>query len=553
MKISKISILVILAFCGIKAEYAFAQQNQAQTPVGETSKPIELPAFIIEGVEQLDYKSGVKQAPSKSSPLSQKELDSLNSLEKQQAAMLPPEQLPNKTFDKNFSKGFLKAGFGLFVTPELEAGYGVNLGGYELYANGGFESSGGSAKRSDYSKMFLSLYSDFIAPDKFFIFGGSRTRTNVFFNNSTFNLFGDALSQDKDGYTDRSMNKYGFAVDVDGNFENIQFATGGQIKSLQLSTDSKALSYYAKENAFQNQVNGYLSLRSNWSNYLVAANISIDLGSVRTNSVNFLQLDASASYFNNEFSIVGKAGFQAASNSDEDSRGGLLLGAELHYRMSSLFTVNAAFFSGLVKTSLFNYFEKNPYLDFSSKVDFPYDITNVSGFITYHPLESMQFSAGARWRLTDRMNYFSTDSTNTSTVKYNKGTSFEIILDGIWSPTDKDRFIFNLTTNASVLNDYDGSIPYMPAMMVSADYRREWLENFGTQIGLVYVGERKYNENIDENLDSYISLKLSADYRLNKEFLFYAKFDNLTNSNTYIWKNYKERGLFASIGLMWQF
>jgi outer membrane cobalamin receptor len=67
------------------------------------------------------------------------------------------------------------------------------------------------------------------------------------------------------------------------------------------------------------------------------------------------------------------------------------------------------------------------------------------------------------------------------------------------------------------------------------------------------VGERSADQQNVIKIDSFNKLMIGADYKINNDFSVFLKFDNLLNSNVYIWNTYKERGLFASAGVMWQF
>ena len=91
----------------------------------ETSKatqPLELPNFIIEGKEQINVRAGIKQMPEKSSALNQTDLDSLNSLEKQQSLLLPPKSFPDQILSYKYDRGYLSAEFGRFTTPSIIGG-----------------------------------------------------------------------------------------------------------------------------------------------------------------------------------------------------------------------------------------------------------------------------------------------------------------------------------------------------------------------------------------------------------------------------------------------
>ena len=150
------------------AAFLFAASLSAQEENNnEESKtsPIEFPEFIIEGKERINVPSGVKQYPNKPEPLTKEELDSLNPLRKQQTNLIPQKKYPREILHYQKRSGFIRGEFGRFSTPSLEAAYGREYNEYFFYGKGQFESSGGDVKNSDYTKMNIDLFSDYIAPE----------------------------------------------------------------------------------------------------------------------------------------------------------------------------------------------------------------------------------------------------------------------------------------------------------------------------------------------------------------------------------------------------
>lgn len=519
----------------------------------ETPKPIELPAFVIDGVEQLNVKSGIKSMPTRTVPLSSSELDSLNSLEKQTAVLLPADPLPTKSISRKFSTGFVRGSIGLFATPDIEAGYRENIEGYELYGNGGLTYSGGDAKRSDFVNLFLRGHSDYIAPEKFFIFGGSRTRTSVNLSNKSYNLYSLAESQANSSFYDINAMKFGLKVESEGSFENVSFSTGAGFASLQLSSNEDA-SYHSSRAAFDNEINGFIKLKSLWNNYIVEGGVLLNFNNVRTDGASFIQIDAAASYFSKEFTILGGAGFQSASSTQGVSRGGFLLRGEVEYRMNQLVTFKGAIRSGLEANTFRELYDMNPYVSFGSDVDFMYNFAKINGSIILHPHERLSFSGGLKWLLADRIPFFQTNQPNgTFDVIYEQGTILELMPEMIWDISPSDKFVANMTYTVSALNDYSGKIPYHPGAKIKASYHKTFFEKLGTQIGITYVSDVDTSIENDDFIEGYLDLNISADYRLNKSFVLFLNFSNLTNSNIYVWEGYKERSLFGNFGLMWQF
>jgi hypothetical protein len=532
----KIIILLLIAF----AVKGFAQE----TPEKGAQEPIELPKFIIVGRYDPSVQYGIKQKPEKPAPLSKAQLDSLNSLEKQQSPSIPIEPLVTDALPGEYKKGFVEADFGSFITGSLRGGYGINLEGYELYGTGGIEASSGHEDDAEYNSFHMQLSSDYIAPDKFFIFGGSRTRTLFKVNHDSYDLYG------ADNPMDRAATQMNLRVDVDGNYEGIGFSTGGGYRLLRLKTDE----YITNDN----NLNGYVKVNKLWKNFHLAGNLSLDFNSLRKNSVNFLQADGSAAIISDHLSIFGKAGFQVAQNSDEVNRSGLLLQGRIDYRMNDIFTISGSAESGLQKRFFRDYYLENPYLSNIAHFDYTYNIMLIKGNLFFHPTDKFALTGGVDFRYANRYPYFFPETDQRALgsfgLRYEDATIFAIRGEIFWQPAENDRFVANLTMNQTNLNEVDdNAIPYLAPFNLSGKWHRNWTNKIGTNIGIDYIGEREANDSNSVQIDAFINLTAGIIYKINDRFTARANLENLLASDIYIWEGYKERGLFLSVGLMWQF
>ena len=528
----------------------------------ETTKPLELPAFIIEGVEQHNLRSSIKQMPARPAVLSQDELDSLNTFEKQQPTLLSAEKLPSHYITKQYSKGYVKGSYGLFNTPDIAAGYGFYLDRFDIFANVGFQLSDGDAVNSEYNKFFVDISSNYIADEKFFIFGGSSTRTGILINSQDYNFYGNFHSNTirrptNTNYFDRNLFQGKFYVVSDGAHENILFSVGGSANYINAKNHSNARNYAVGPTNLDNIfVDGFLTVKNYWKNFLLAGNVMLNFETLGGNSLNYYQFDGSASYFDEKISILARAGIQIANNSANTSRGGLLLLGNIEYRMNKLFTVKAEVSSGLEKTNFEEIIKYNPYLSTRAFIDHRYDIANIKGALLFHPTEKIAISGGLNLRYSDRNLVFANDTLSQFKIEYINGTVNDIFGEILWNFTDIDRVIAKVNFNINHLSD-NRNLTYTPPIKFSGTYYRKWFNSLGTFATANIVGAKDVvatvtANNIQRQIDSYFSLDLGADYTI-KKFNIFAKINNLTNSDIYFWDGYRERGIFGAIGLMWQF
>ncbi len=533
-------LLLVIGFAGLDAQTAQERTNSS------ASEPYELPKLNIIGNYQAEIKASEKKNPERLVPLKKGELDSLNSLEKQQTMLLPPGETPEHIISSDYAQGYVRADGGSFLTPRVEGGYGLRYEGYELYGNAGLELSDGHVDNAGYSDVFLNVSSDYIAPMKFWVFGGSRTRTYLNFRNRGYKLY-PMLKPD-----DRNLMNFKFGVDVDGDYEGYQFKTGAQFKSLQLSGD------YA--DGFDNAFRGYVGVETFYKKYFVGGNLDIDMHATNGSSAKMIQMDGHGAFSNDKLTFKLNAGLQFANASIDNSRTGFLLAANLEYRLNKNVTITGRLESGLDKNFYYDMAEHNPYINPNIITDMPYNIGLIKGFLTYHPSQRFAISAGFEFRKVERLPAFvpfamadSTLNQSMFDVEYMDATLLGINVESFWAPTDADRMTLKMKALTSNSDEYEKNIPYYAPIEMGINYRRVWADIIGTEIGLVYVGERYADQKNDIKIDSFNKLMLGADYKINDDFSVFIKFDNLLNSNVYVWNTYKERDLFVSAGIMWQF
>ena len=138
-------------------------------------------------------------------------------------------------------------------------------------------------------------------------------------------------------------------------------------------------------------------------------------------------------------------------------------------------------------------------------------------------------------------------------VKYVQASNLEAIFEGFVDLTKEDKINFSASFNFAKLTDSSKVLPYTIPIKLNGNYLRNWTENFGTEIGFYYIGERYTGLSNNNKLPGFMNLKIRADYRFTNNFKIYANFENLLNNDIYIWNGYKERSLFLSAGLIWQF
>lgn len=525
--------------------------QSADTTKQNNTEPLELPNFVIEKVEQLSIKIGAKQRATPPLPLDANYLDSVNSFEKQKIVPLMPEENSPQVLDMSYKKGFIKGDFGRYSTAFIHSGYGINLDGYDLYADAKYEGSKGHEKDSDFNKFDIQLSSDYIAPDKYFIFGGSRSRTSVDFHTNKYSLYSKSNDDDfilNSGLYKRNYLNFDAQVISDGNFNGANFQTGAKFNTFHLESDSSK--------GFQNGVMGFLKIHNYWKKFLLAGNVMMDMQNISGNSYNFAQGDVSGKFFTEKLSISFCSGLQYARTTTNENRGGLLLKGDIEYRYNSKFTINTKIQSGLNKKSFAEMYDDNPYISIINDIDFAYDIINFSGSMFYHPDNDIGITVRIAYKSTARMPYFfnstDIDSSSSFSVGYADVSGLNAEAEIWYNITDKDVLLSDIQIyNYTFKNNK--SVPYIPLAKINLIYSRLLFDNFVSKVGIVFASS-KYGDIANEiEIDSYVNISLGFEYGLMPNLSMFANIENLLNSNIYIWDKYKERSMYANVGLMWQF
>ncbi len=512
----------------------------AQQPT--SPQPLELPDIIISGTEKIDVPAGTKQMPRKPAPLTAKELDSLNSLEKQPALLLPLGMLRFNRTVPQFSRGFVRGEFGQFISPVIDAGYRTEFSGYTINALAGYASSGGHLDNAEFSRITAHLHADYIAPEKFVFFGGSKTETTFDFSRKAYNLFALPTAPE------RTATDFSAKIGVKGSYNSFGYSAGGSWSSTSLSQENSG-------GATDNALNGQLAIQNTWNDIIIGGKLLLDLHTVRGNSSNFIEAGGFAEYMVDNFTFDGIAAIQTANTSANVTLAGIKLSGSAEYRFSHLFTLRGGLLTGLENNSFREMLQFNPYLADSALVSFPRNHISAKASINYHPLETFSASAGILYKLVSNTPLYISTSVGTFQPMYAEVSSMEFSGEIGYKVSHVDHIsAFGAVTSAMLTDAPDSSsVPYIPSLKIISSWHRDWSEQIGTQITAQYMSLRYADIGKLQELSGFITVNLQGEYLLTKSLRAHLRLDNIFNSTVFLWNGYKERGVFIAAGINWQF
>ncbi len=538
--------LILFIVLVVTPNVVFSQVKENK-PSENTSKPLELPNFIIEGKVQLNIKSGTKEFPQKPLPLNSSELDSINSLEKQQPLLLSAEPLPSNIMNTSYNKGYVEAEIGRFGFGLVDIGYDYKIKDYTFFGNAKFDLGGEYVKNSDYNRFYLNLNSDYIAPKKFFIFGGSKTRTSLELNTRSFKKYAYEYAPERD------ITDFNIGIKSDGSYSGFVFSTGASFSTIQLRDN---FNDSLKSHLADNKLNGFLRITNVGNFYKLGLDANLDIENFKANSVNFIEVAATGSYTFKNIDFNLKAGFQTGGTSNDIQRGGLIINASMNYQINSLISFKANLFTGLRRIYLDDLYILNPYFDNNYKIDYSYEIPSLFAILYYHPNQYFSANLGLNFGSSQRRQVFYNDTTVKENIilDYMNTNYFKFFGEAFWELSEVDKMTSRLDFDYSLLSENSNIAPYTPLLQFSTYYYRKWFDNlFGTKFGIVYIGERFADLENDLTIDGFIDLNMEVDYYVYKEFIISLKLKNLLNSDIYIWEGYKERGIYFGLNANYLF
>lgn len=533
----------IIALVIVLNSFSLWSQTNKNENAPQQQPPIELMRLMIEGVERVNVKAGSKQMPSPQTKLSASELDSLNPLEKQPSLLIPPPHLPKALSFPLIPNAFVEANFGLLSTYDILAGYRYNVQGYEIYGKAGIEASQGDIKNADYSKINLNINSDYIAPDYFWIFGGSRTLTKLTSNYKNYKLYGTDSANKRDAF------EMELSMDSKGNFEGVVFNTGGAISTIQLSDKDAKF--------FENRISGFLVANKLFENFSLGGKIDLNIGNWSGKPLSIHQFVGRGELYYERMTLEGEIGHQIASNTKEEIQSMPTLRLGLSYLPNLDFSIRAEFFTGLDKTFAKELYHRNPYFDFNSPIVFPRASAIIKGTVNYAPDTKKSVTASGSLNFYENFPIFNSildeDSRNEIELLFETANIINLSVEGFWEFTKNSSVNALIGTNIALLDYKSNSVPYIPKLFSTLSYRMKFLEKAYSELGIIYNSARYTDKNNKNELNSYFNLFAKLEYSLVENLAIKIEMNNLTGNDNFLWKGYREYGLFGKIGVLWQF
>lgn len=507
----------------------FAQQAPNQ--------PIEFPEFIVTGKERVDVPGGTKNMPARPPVLGKAQLDSLNVVEKAAPPLIPPASLPVPRRPMVTFPGYVSAELGQYTTPDVQAGYSTLLGGYRLDATGGIEASNGHVTNASYHKAHIGVLSTYVAPEKFVVFGGSTTETELSATSRAYRFFGDSAASERTVFALRG------GIDVEGSYEGVAYQAQAGYRRTALSTDVRDVADAV--------IHGLVDLDRRGSQYDLGGSLALDLRSFAGVAYPFIEGKGRIRYATSMMRWMLEAGLQTVTSTLNVSRAGMLLhgraDAELHSSLTAIVTIR----SGLRPVVFTDALLVNPYVSDSVHLDATLDVVDVSGTMLWQPSTRLGGSIGARVRVSERDAVWVPGTSGSFGLHYRSTNTIEIPIEVRWQMSTQDMVRGELSVISSSIVDA-AVTPYVPNARASLWHERSWYPNFRTSFGAIYLGQRYADLTNRRVLSGYLDLRGRVEYDIAERLTIVARVNNALGADIMLWDGYRERGIFVAAGCTWR-
>lgn len=539
--------IAILLSAGLVNSFSLLAQSENKEKPAEqatpVNHPIEFPSMTVEGKEQLRVQAGVKLYPTRVKSLSPAEIDSIRPVHKQQAFLLPIKPLVSVIEGKSYLKNYLDLYAGNYLTLSGRGGVEFAINDFKMSLDARALYTDGHVKNAQDFDGGVKLGMSYIAPKKYWIFGGSKTYSYLDLGRRNYNMFA------MDSAFGRNLFNLDIGVISDGEYGGFIFSTGASYNQFNLE--------HNMDLAENSNLSGFLKVGKYIdSALLVGGDVSIRLGTAFGNPNNFSTFAAYAKYFASKNVILdGKAGFQTAGSSESIQRANVILQGEANFLINKFITFNAGANTKFLDNSFRNMWEMNRFVEHKAKVDYSYEKA-LNAAIILHPNEVAMFSAGAKIMSIDRLRTYSLTSDKQFSVDYADANGMDIFAKG--------SFLMDEAGNLSGEIHYetfkyaDGAnkgkiVQFTSPISFRASYFNVWMKKIGTNFELNYFGNRYLDQENTKEANAFIDLSVKVSYEVIDNLKVYLKGENLLNSNIATWGPYRERDIFLSLGAFWKF
>ena len=516
--------------------------DQDRRPGTELPK-IELPEYIITGVESIDLPAVQKMIPSEQGvfisgggqgPGSREAFDvspRLAARTEREAGALPE------------TRARLSASVGTFTTPRAEGWFGQRYESFDYGVSGAYFKTNGFDVGTNRSGGSATLDGGYLLSAESPLFDAARLSGLFGYSSDTYRLYGSSgpsLKRTTDG------------VRFDAGFSS-------SIKSpWQYRAGFTYSTFAVKEST--------LSARQNLAEFTAAADIPTEIVplvadvdiSLATRSALIdentsmvrLGIESQRAWWNSFFAQVGVRLYIAKGMADQKLTR-LYPSMALGYRFPSVHTAMVGYQGEVRFSALDELIRTTPYLSSSAP------IRHVNVPLHFMGMLESEWSDAVVTRLTLRWEQHTdepllSDSTQRGVwdLEYlGTTTRLEGELEAFANISSNDYFAVSIVGRSSNVSETSVGIPYLPEAEVSLLYRHEFPVGVAVVPRLSVFGRRNTTPRAQESLKGYAIAGVRAEYSPLESLTVFADIDNLLDVRYEVWKGYRGHPFLMTAGV----
>ncbi|MFM8179969.1 MAG: hypothetical protein ACKOAG_12425 [Candidatus Kapaibacterium sp.] len=538
--------LLVFATLWMSTVYAAAQQGGAGTPAGSTApgSPIDVPDIIVKGSATLRLMTTtfLKQTPMPTSPLSRKEMDSLNPKVKNDILALAPVSPPDTIPKPVGYDGIVSVSVGMFQTPELTARFSGPFLGYAGTATASYVSTEGYQAATDMHSLAFGIDGRRVFTGASGPFGADYHEWSL-----TSRSMGYALFATPDSAMRRDVSRFAVSTVMEHAISSMSVRSEVALGSVSMG---ESLTSTKRTGEQQLRLKAEMRQRSEETEHRL--DLAFDLRPFASvlMSDNVISYGVSTPYLGME--VDGKVGLRGGTDSEGSQKADIVASLGIRKRFNPSIFAGLTMFRDIRNTFFSQTLAENPYVRSDARFDFTRIRLGSELIVRYTP--SRTFTCDLRLGLEDHSSFLVpvSDSGSAFRLSYVPATRTRLRAHAQWQIGPWSQVDFNGEVRSIV--DEDGNmIPYQASTVTRCAYIQRFDDRWTAEIAVASVSSRRTSMTGSVSLPGYLYVDGRVEFAMTQVLAAFLSAQNLTNSSIFVFERYRERTAFGSLGIQWKF
>ncbi len=514
---------------------------------------IDLPEFVITGNEKINLDL---------QPKTEEDEDRLFTPEKPSPGIrnlaadggLSPKQTKLFVTTPSALNGKIFSSIGFFTTPQFNGWFGQHDNANSYVINGYYSSTEGHVKNADGWKGGFGAKGKYVMPDSSNFLPYAQLSGDMTYGRESYHAYGSEIAPARV----RDLSALGVSLGLGSRYALPYRSMTGldYTGTIGLSTfdatdfgKSTESDFYINGGAttrlFGTLFRGLVEYRTTGYTMNIPSIHSGQWFAIKADGLTSVFTSLQLSYAVQQWIYRGNIGVTS---------GRFYPNVELRYFM----TENALLYAGGVpsveRTTLSSLIEQNRYINFNSFVRHSDNKINAYVGMEFTPLDEL--TAKAKYSYKQVNNYptfLDTGGAKVWEVTYLSGVYSSIFdMSMTYRLNGKQNVTAFVTARSVRQKDSSGVMPYVPKISFGSVYHQFFDLGLHVEVLAEYVASRYTNFSNSNSTAGYVYTSVKADMELMEHFRGYCEIQNLINQHYYIWNGYRERELYVSLGISYQ-